>query len=571
MLIAGAAMSIAMPAAAQNAAGDWTGTLEVTENAKLPLVVHIRQDDGGTFSGTMDSPAQGAMGIPLTEISASAGSLAFKVPLIQGSFEASWDAEANAWKGNWSQAGMTWPLVLSEPPPPPPLPANWAIPSDEAIGALIEARIAPRKGAGLVVGVLEPKGRRVVAGGPEGAAPFSGETLFEIGSISKVFTATILADMVAKGEVALDDPAEKYLPAGAKMPERGGRKITLKDLSTHMSGLPRLPDNMPFGDPGDPYADYTEALMLEFLAHYQLPRDIGSQAEYSNFGVGLLGYLLGRAAGSDYETLLRERITGPLGMADTSVTLSPGQQARFAPGHDEYMRPAKPWHLPVLMGAGGIRSTASDMLKFAAAVLDPKSPIAPAVKIALAEPLKTDNPRIEQALGWQVVHPEPGRDVLMHNGGTGGYRSALVLEPAKGTAVVVLANSAAEPSATDLAVHVLVGSPVAPTPPVPPAPPETPERIEITLPAAELDRVVGRYDFGTGIVFEVTRDGDGLKAQRQGSVTGPVLPIFAEAPLTFFWKAVDAQVRFIADEGGKITGAEFSQAGQVVPGKRIEP
>src|SRR5690606_16239811 len=100
-------------------------------------------------------------------------------------------------------------------------------------------------------------------------------------------------------------------------------------------------------------------------------------------------------------------------------------------------------------------------------------------------------------------------------------------------------------SATDLAVHVLVGSPVAPTPPVPPAPPETPERIEITLPAAEFDRVVGRYDFGTGIVFEVTRDGDGLKAQRQGSVTGPVLPIFPEAPLTFFWKAVDAQVRFI--------------------------
>jgi CubicO group peptidase (beta-lactamase class C family) len=376
---------------------------------------------------------------------------------------------------------------------------------------------------------------------------------------------------VAKGEVALDDPAEKYLPAGAKMPERGGRKITLKDLSTHMSGLPRLPDNMPCGDSGDPYADYTEALLLEFLGRYQLPRDIGSVAEYSNLGVGLLGYLLGRAAGSDYETLLRERITGPLGMADTSITLSPGQQARFAPGHDEYMRPAKPWHLPALMGAGGIRSTASDMLKFAAAVLDPQSPIAPAIKIALSEPLKTNSPRVEQALGWQVLHPEPGREVLMHNGGTGGYRSALVLEPAKGTAAVVLANSAAEPSATDLAVHVVVGSPIAPTPPVPPPPPAASARSEITLPAAELDRVVGRYDFGMGIVFEVVRDGDGLKAQRQGSATGPALPIFPEAPLTFFWKAVDAQIRFIADETGKVTGAEFSENGQMLPGKRIEP
>jgi hypothetical protein len=235
------------------------------------------------------------------------------------------------------------------------------------------------------------------------------------------------------------------------------------------------------------------------------------------------------------------------------------------------MRPAKPWHLPALMGAGGIRSTAGDMLKFAAAVLDPQSPIAPAMKIALAEPLKTNSPRVEQALGWQVLHPEPGREVLMHNGGTGGYRSALVLEPAKGTAAVVLANSAAEPSATDLAVHVVVGSPVAPTPPVPPPPPAASARSEITLPAAELDRVVGRYDFGMGIVFEVVRDGDGLKAQRQGSATGPALPIFPEAPLTFFWKAVDAQIRFIADETGKITGAEFSENGQMLPGKRIEP
>ena len=386
-----------------------------------------------------------------------------------------------------------------------------------------------------------------------------------------MFNALILADKVAKVEVALDDPAEKYLPAGARMPERGGRKITLKDLSTHVSGLPRLPDNMPYGDPGDPYADYTEALMLEFLGHYQLPRDIGSQAEYSNFGVGLLGYLLGRAAGSDYETLLRERITGPLDMADTSVTLSPSQQARFAPGHDEYMRPAKPWNLPTLMGAGGIRSTAKDMLKFAAAVLDPMSPIAPAMKVALAEPVKTGNPRLEQALGWQVVHPEPGRTVLMHNGGTGGYRSALALEPATGSAAVVLANSAAEPSATDLAVHVLVGSPVAPTPPVPPAPPPPTVRAEVTLPTAELERVVGRYDFGPGIVFDVVRDGAGLKAQRQGAATGPALPIFPEAPLEFFWKAVDAEIRFIADESGKVTGAEFSQGGQTLTGKRVEP
>src|SRR5690606_17265741 len=185
--------------------------------------------------------------------------------------------------------------------------------------------------------------------------------------ISKVFTALLLADMASKGEVSLDDPAEKFLPEGATIPERGGKKITLAHLSTHTSGLPRLADNMPFADPEDPYADYTEAMMLAFLAQYELTRDIGEQWEYSNLGVGLLGYLLGRAAGSDYETLLRERITGPLGMTDTAITLSAEQEARFAPGLDIYMQPARPWHLNVLAGAGGIRSTANDMLEFASA------------------------------------------------------------------------------------------------------------------------------------------------------------------------------------------------------------
>jgi CubicO group peptidase (beta-lactamase class C family) len=398
--------------------------------------------------------------------------------------------------------------------PPKPLPANWQIPSDEAIEGLLAARNAPRKGQGIVVGVLDPAGRRVVAGGPDGGEPFDGDTVFEIGSISKVFTALLLADMVNKGEVALDDPAEKYLPAGARMPGRGGRKITLRDLSTHMSALPRLPDNMPFGDPADPYADYTEALMLEFLARYELPRDIGAQAEYSNFGVGLLGYLLGRAAGKDYETLLRERITGPLGMTDTAVTLSAGQQARFAPAFDTYMQPAKPWRIPALVGAGGIRSTADDMLRFASAALDPQSPIGPAMATALATRVDSGNPRAQQALGWQVVHPEPGREVIEHGGGTGGYRAHLALEPSTGRAVVTLANSAAEPSTTDIALHLLLGYPVAPTPPVPPPPPPVP--VEVTLPAAELDRVVGRYDFGDGVNV-ITREGGQLAVEPRRS------------------------------------------------------
>jgi CubicO group peptidase (beta-lactamase class C family) len=343
--------------------------------------------------------------------------------------------------------------------------APWQIPDTDAIAALIAQRNAPRAGQGIVVGVIEPGSERVIVGGPAEGPAFGGDTVFEIGSISKVFTALILADMANKGEVALDDPAEKYLPPGATMPERGGKKITLRDLSTHVSGLPRLPENMPLADIDDPYADYTDQLMLDFLASYELPRDIGAQFEYSNFAVGLLGWLLCRAAGEDYDTLLRERITGPLGMADTSVALSPEQQARFAQGFDPFMRPGKPWHF-VQPGAGGIRSTADDMLKFAAAALDPSSPIGPAMKTALSVRVP-GNVGYEQALGWQVGKQPGGGELLIHNGGTGAFRSVIALLPANGTAVVAFANSAAEPATTDLGLHILAGFPLAATPAVP--------------------------------------------------------------------------------------------------------
>jgi serine-type D-Ala-D-Ala carboxypeptidase/endopeptidase len=355
------------------------------------------------------------------------------------------------------------------------------------------------------------------------------------------------------------------------MPERGGRKITLAQLSTHTSGLPRLPDNMPLADPEDPYADYSEAMMLEFLARYELPREIGETWEYSNLGVGLLGYLLGRAAGSDYETLLRERILAPLDMADTGITLSADLQGRFAPAYDAFLQPTKPWRLPAFAGAGAIRSTATDMLKFAAALLDPASPVSAALKTTLSVQVDTGNPRARQALGWQVVPVEGGREVLQHGGGTGGFRTHLALEPAKRRAVVVMANSAAEPSATDLALHVLLGMPVADTPAVPPAPPRPAARTEVTLPEAELDRVVGRYEFGPGVVFSVTREGNQLRAQREGAVTGPVLPIFPEAPLRFFWRAVNGVVQFTTDASGKVTGAEATFDAQTLTGKRLDP
>jgi CubicO group peptidase (beta-lactamase class C family) len=395
--------------------------------------------------------------------------------------------------------------------------------------------------------------------------------LFEIGSITKLFTALILADMVNKGEVSLDDPAAKYLPAGHRMPERNGRAIMLRDLATHRSGLPRLPDDMrPIDDPGGPFFDYDEEKLLAFLDRYQLTRDPGATWEYSNLGVGLLGYLLARAAHMDYESLLRQRISGPLGMTDTFITLPPAEAKRLAAPFDPYMRPTKPWDVGVLTAAGGIRSTAADMLIFAKAALDPKSPIAPAMKTALSVrvPSAATN---DQALGWAIIHPAPGRELLAHDGGTGGFRSVLALDSAKGRSVIALANSAAEPSTADLAFHILVGRPVSPTPPIPPAPPPSTRHVEITLPPAALDKFVGRYDLGSTVIISITRDGDWLYALREGVPGAPRLRIFPEAPTTFFWKALDAQIRFTTDGEGVVIGAELKQGALSLSGNRINP
>src|SRR5580704_13650102 len=206
-------------------------------------------------------------------------------------------------------------------------PANTSVPSDAEIRKILVERIdTERQSVGLVVGVIEPTGRRVVAYGSlakDDSRPLNGDTIFEIGSITKVFTSLLLADAVERHEVALSDPIAKYLPPQVKVPERGGRTITLQDLSTHTSALPRLPANFSPKDPSNPYADYSVEQLYQFLSGYTLTRDIGSQYEYSNLGGGLLGHALARRAGVDYETLVRRRITGPLGMHDTVIALTP--------------------------------------------------------------------------------------------------------------------------------------------------------------------------------------------------------------------------------------------------------
>jgi serine-type D-Ala-D-Ala carboxypeptidase/endopeptidase len=317
-------------------------------------------------------------------------------------------------------------------------------PRGKEIRTAIRSRVDAGKSVGMVVATLDANGATSIEAygdaGP-GALPLDADSVFEIGSITKVFTAILLADMVDRGEVHYDDPVSLYLPSSVRVPERNGRKITLVDLSTQSSGLPRMPGNMRPRDPANPYADYTSEQLFEFLNRYELTRDIGAQYEYSNLGVALLGQALARKAGKSYEALVQERIVKPLRMEHTGVTLTPWMQKHLAIGHDAQKRIASNWDLPAFAGAGALRSTMNDMLVFAKANLTPSAGRLQRVMQQTHQARKAaGGPTMSIGLGWHIRHLD-GRDVVGHNGGTSGYRTWIGFDKARKVAAIVLTNS----------------------------------------------------------------------------------------------------------------------------------
>lgn len=272
------------------------------------------------------------------------------------------------------------------------------------------------------------------------------DSVFEIGSISKVFTSALLAKAVVEERI---DPYASVWPL-LDLEPAVAEKITPTQLANHTSGLPRMPSNFALyalTHPQNPYKGYDEEKLRHYLtkkAKLQTPPD--SVYAYSNLGAGTLGYLLTRVYNQSYEQLLREQLAGPLNMNNTTTDRS-AIQDRLVRGVKPNGQPAANWDLNILVGAGGILSTTHDLMQFVQAQLSKKDPV------WQRQQKKTFQASENMALGlgWHILYPQNGATWYWHNGGTGGYRTSMVMDTAQQRAAIVLTNvSAAHPHARDV-------------------------------------------------------------------------------------------------------------------------
>lgn len=424
-----------------------------------------------------------------------------------------------------------------------------------AVDRLLQERVA-LQGVGLLA--VQTEGARAVltAAGRETTegAPLREQAWFEIGSITKTFTALLLADAVVQRQFALGDPVEAALPDGLRLRDSTDAPIRWIDLATHRSGLPRLPTPMAPANPADPYADYGEAQLLDFLRSYRSGQPRDQRWAYSNLGYGLLGYALGRAAGSSYAALLQQRVLGPLGLKDTALQGRQPAPAALVPGHDVQGRAVPHWHFDVMAPAGGLVMSGASLARYAqAAVGAVPHPLQEA--FALTRGRHGDGPGPANPVGLAWLHaPLKGRTVFNHDGGTFGFSSSLWLDPDRARATAVLANAMVD--VKDLALHLL-------EPGIPPQDLRATRQPALTLANEQLEPLVGDYMLKPGFALAIRLRNGRLYAQATGQGE---FELFASAPRTFFARITPLEIRF--DASPLPTALTLLQQGQTLKFER---
>jgi D-alanyl-D-alanine-carboxypeptidase/D-alanyl-D-alanine-endopeptidase len=559
--------------------GIWLGTLSVGAQS---LRIQIQMHAGASAQCVLDSVDQKAFGMACSSVQKADGTLSITVPAVNGVWSGQLAADGKTLTGTWTQGGPSLELVLArqtaaiEPPkeaanaaasamPPVALTDLKAVLDRDLVQVLKDGALAPETHGGVAIGVVQHGERHIFSYGA--AKP---DSVFEIGSITKTFTGLILAQMVEQGKVRLDEPVRELLPPDTVAKPATGAEISLLDLSDQHSGLPRMPDNFKPADPENPYADYDAKLLYAFISKQGVTLPASAPFGYSNLGVGLLGQALANRAAVPYPTLLQAQVTGPLGMHDTAIVLTPELKARMIEGHDAEHKAAHVWDLDALAGAGGIRSTAADMLTYLEAQLHPdKLPAAVLgqangktlpVAIAKSHEIHAEvGNGMHIALNWFRIDATGS---YWHNGGTGGYSAYAQFNPGKDFAVIVLSNTGPDAdSFTDkLGQHIaqrLSGLPaVALYREMPKA---------VAIDPKLLDGYVGVYELTPTFALTFTREGDRLFTQATGQEKAEVFP---ESEKTFFLKVVDAKVTFVTDASGRATSVILHQGGRDQEAKR---
>ena len=570
------AVTSAFAQTASPADGIWLGTLHSGAQS-LRIQIHLQAAAGADKSCVLDSVDQKVFGTPCT-VTTNDGQLTIDVSAVGGKWTGPASTDGKTMTGTWMQGPNSLPLILErqsvaieapkpEPTSPPVALADLKAALDaDMVPVLKDGALAPDTGGGVTIGVIQHGERRIFSYGT--AKP---DSVFEIGSITKTFTATILAQMVEQGKVKIDEPVRELLPPGTVAKPATGAEIRLLDLSDQHSGLPRMPDNFHPADPANPYADYDSKLLYAFVGKQGVALPENAPFGYSNLGVGLLGQALADRAGVPYPTLLRDEVLAPLAMHDTTIVMTPALQARFIQGHDGEHKPAHAWDLDALAGAGGIRSTAADMLNYLEAQLHPEklptSALATANGKTLPDAIKmTHEIRADVGNGMHIGlnwfrYDDTGS--YWHNGGTGGFSSYAVFNPEKDFAVVVLSCTSPEGDtfADKLGMHIaqrLTGLPaVAIYREIPKA---------VAVDPKVLDGLAGSYALAPTFVLTFTREGDKFYTQATGQ---PKFEVFAKSDKEYFLKVVDAQLTFVVGADGKATSVILHQGGRDQEAKRV--
>lgn len=316
----------------------------------------------------------------------------------------------------------------------------------DAIQKMLQSYVKKGDAVGNIIGLISPAGKSIIAAGhisEDSRIQPDGDTFFEVGSISKIFTLVLFEDEVERGRMGVNDPIIQYFPSDMPFPKRKkvnvdfsitystDKQVTLLNMANHTSGFPRDPEpwQMPHGwNPKDP-SNVSLEMMKDFLGRFTFDRDPGEKFEYSNLNIALLGYAIACREKIDFDQLLNQRVIQPLGLKDSHLSLTSDQELRMASGYTQWGAVSPPIHPPVAFaGTGSLKSTVNDLLKFEQYELEMRpTPLAKVIKDS-------------RDLAFEMIH-NPLGDALVMNGRTLGFTSLLVMVPGKKMGVVILGNS----------------------------------------------------------------------------------------------------------------------------------